>query len=45
MKKISYLKKLYIICGYGRMGAVVAQELCDQKLDFLIIEKMTKKFN
>ena len=43
MKKISNLSKHYIICGYGRMGAVIAEELNEQKLDFLIIEKNEEK--
>ncbi len=43
MKKISKLNKHYIICGYGRMGAVIAKELKDQDLKFLIIEKNEEK--
>ena len=39
MKKISNLNNNYIICGYGRMGAVIAEELNGQNLEFLIIEK------
>ena len=39
MKKINILKNHYIICGYGRMGAVIARELQEHKLPFVIIEK------
>ena len=45
MNKIKNLKNHYIICGYGRMGAVIAEELQKQKLDFLIIEKNDDKVN
>ena len=38
MKNISKLKNHFIICGYGRMGAVIAKELSEKNLDFVIIE-------
>ena len=38
MKTISKLKNHFVICGYGRMGAVIAKELNDKNLDFVIIE-------
>jgi voltage-gated potassium channel len=38
-KKISALKNHYIICGFGRMGEKIAQELASQKRPFIIIEK------
>ena len=38
MKNISKLKNHFVICGYGRMGAVIAKELHDKLLDFVIIE-------
>ena len=31
MKTISKLKNHYVICGYGRMGAVIAKELDEKK--------------
>ena len=34
MKKISKLKNHFIICGFGRMGAVIARELAEKNLDF-----------
>lgn len=43
LKKISNLKEHYIICGYGRMGAIIADELYQKGSIFLIIEKDEKK--
>ncbi|MGY8787389.1 MAG: potassium channel family protein [Fidelibacterota bacterium] len=43
MKTISKLKNHFVICGYGRMGAVIAKELNDKNLDFVIIEINDKK--
>ena len=43
IKNISKLKNHYIICGYGRMGAVIARELDDKNQKFLIIENNEKK--
>lgn len=37
-KKISKLKSHYIICGYGRMGAVIAGELYKKGIPFVIVE-------
>lgn len=37
--KIAKLKNHIILCGYGRMGKVIAEELYKHKRDFLIIEK------
>jgi voltage-gated potassium channel len=42
-KKISKMKNHYIVCGYGRMGAVIADELAERKQPFLIIENNEKK--
>lgn len=36
--KIKNLKNHFIICGYGRMGAVIAKELSEKKLPFVVIE-------
>ncbi|MEC7729705.1 MAG: ion channel, partial [Candidatus Neomarinimicrobiota bacterium] len=35
MKKISKLNNHFIICGFGRMGAVIARELADKNLIFI----------
>jgi len=43
LKKISGLKEHYIICGYGRMGAIIADEMNQKSSLFLIIEKDEKK--
>ena len=43
IKNISKLKQHYIICGYGRMGAVIARELEDKGQKFLIIENNEQK--
>ena len=42
-KTISKLRDHHIICGYGRMGAVIAKELKEKKQNFLIIENNEKK--
>ncbi len=38
-KKIRNLKKHYIVCGFGRMGKTVANELKAKGVDVLVIEK------
>ena len=38
-KKISQLENHYIICGFGRMGTKIAQELYKRKTPFVILEK------
>ena len=43
MKKISKLNNHFIICGFGRMGAVIARELADKNLNFIIIEQNDDK--
>ncbi len=37
-KKIAKLKDHYIICGYGRMGRIIADEF-KNRLEFVVIEK------
>ena len=37
-KKISKLKSHYIICGFGRMGAVIASEFQKKNIPFVIVE-------
>jgi voltage-gated potassium channel len=38
-KKLKDLGDHYIVCGYGRMGKIVARELKHEKLKFAVIEK------
>jgi len=38
-KRLKDLKDHYIICGYGRMGKIIAKELKHEKLLFVVIEK------
>jgi voltage-gated potassium channel len=37
-KQISALKDHYIICGYGRIGRLICQELREYHMDFVVIE-------
>ena len=37
-KNINKMRDHYIICGYGRMGAVIAKELREKNIPFVIIE-------
>ena len=37
-KKISKLQSHYLICGYGRMGAIIASEFQKKNISFVIIE-------
>jgi len=38
-KKLKDLKDHYIICGFGRMGKIIAKELNHAQLKFVVIEK------
>jgi voltage-gated potassium channel len=38
-KKIRELKDHYIICGYGRMGRIIARELREEGVQFVVVEK------
>jgi len=38
-KKINQLQNHYIICGYGRMGTKIVQELEKRKKPFVVLEK------
>ena len=44
-KKIKKMKDHYILCGYGRMGAVIARELAEKNIPFIIIEINEEKTN
>ncbi len=38
-KQISRLSGHYIICGYGRIGALISHELSDEDIPFVVIEQ------
>ncbi|HYB19936.1 MAG TPA: NAD-binding protein [Thermodesulfobacteriota bacterium] len=38
-KMLRELSGHYIICGYGRMGKIIARELREEKVKFVVIEK------
>ncbi len=38
-KMLRELSGHYIICGYGRMGKIIAKELREEKVKFVVIEK------
>ncbi|MGA1845821.1 potassium channel family protein [Deferribacter abyssi] len=38
-KKIDKLREHYIICGYGRMGKIICEQLDERNIPFVIIEK------
>lgn len=42
-KKISKMKKHYIVCGYGRTGQEIANQLASKKLSFLVTDKDPEK--
>ena len=43
MNKIKDLKDHFIICGYGRMGAVIADDIKMKEFPFIVIEKNEEK--
>ena len=42
-KHIQKLNNHYIICGYGRMGAVIASELTEKNIPFVVIDHSENK--
>lgn len=42
-KKVLKMKDHYVICGYGRMGAVIASELKKKRIPFVIVEQSDEK--
>jgi voltage-gated potassium channel len=44
-KRLMQLKDHYIVCGYGRMGKIIARELHLKKLPFVVIEKSLNSLN
>ena len=48
LNKIKKLKHHYILCGFGRMGAVIARELHEKNIPFVVVdlnEEKIKKIN
>lgn len=41
--QINHLKKHYIICGYGRIGRVLARFLVEKYVDVVVIERSEKR--
>ena len=40
-KQISELKNHFIVCGFGRIGRIICNELADDNIDFVVIEHDT----
>jgi voltage-gated potassium channel len=38
-KQIAQLKNHFIICGFGRIGSIICQELFEEKINFVVIEE------
>ena len=48
LNKIKKLRHHYILCGFGRMGAVISKELYEKNIPFVVVdlnEKKIKKIN
>jgi voltage-gated potassium channel len=41
-KKIEALRDHYIVCGFGRMGALICREFAARPLPFVVVEKNTE---
>ncbi|MBM4171455.1 MAG: hypothetical protein FJ214_06270 [Ignavibacteria bacterium] len=44
-KKVEELKNHFIVCGYGRMGKYICEELAEEKADFVVIENDPDKID
>ena len=44
-KKVEQLENHYIVCGYGRMGRFICDELAEAKVDFVVIENDSEKID
>jgi voltage-gated potassium channel len=44
-KKVEQLSNHYIVCGYGRMGRFICEELSEAKVDFVVIENVNEKID
>jgi len=42
-KKLEGLKDHYIVCGYGRMGRYICDELATAKVDFVVVDNESAK--
>ncbi|MGA7838012.1 MAG: potassium channel protein [Ignavibacteriaceae bacterium] len=42
-KKLEGLKNHYIVCGYGRMGRYICDELATAKVDFVVVDNESAK--
>lgn len=38
-KQISKMEEHYIVCGFGRVGKQVAQELASEEVDFIVVDR------
>jgi voltage-gated potassium channel len=38
-KKMADLKNHFIVCGFGRIGRIICQELYEENIDFVVIEQ------
>ncbi len=38
MREVEHLKNHYLVCGHGRMGAILCEELQREGVDFVVIE-------
>lgn len=44
-KKVEHLSNHFIVCGYGRMGRFICEELAEAKVDFVVIENNAEKID
>lgn len=44
-KKVEQLKDHFIVCGYGRMGKFICDELAEANVDFAVIENNPEKID
>ncbi len=42
-RAISKMKEHYIVCGYGRVGKQVAQELAYEEVDFVVVDRSPER--
>jgi voltage-gated potassium channel len=44
-REVSRLRDHYIICGYGRIGSVIADELHEHKVPFVVVDSSPEKID
>jgi voltage-gated potassium channel len=44
-KKLEVLKDHYIVCGYGRMGRYICEELSTAKVGFIVVDNESEKID